>query len=78
VAPEKTRVTILGKTQMMCQVTNCEHPARYMFRNAGVLWAYCAYHAQEAGRKLCVELPKSPDLAKSLADCLPASDSALA
>ena len=55
----QTRVKILGATSAVdCEVLNCGHPARFLFRSGeGRIRAYCAQHAAAAAGELGVELP---------------------
>jgi hypothetical protein len=59
VAVESTRVKILGETTaVMCDVMNCECPAKFLFRTgAGRIRAYCSDHAAIAASELSVDLP---------------------
>ena len=62
VAVESTRVKILGETtSVMCEVTNCDRPAKFLFRTgASRIRAYCSDHAAIVASELDVDLPDPP------------------
>lgn len=59
VALERTTVKTLGQTSaVMCEVTDCPQPAKFLFRTgAGTIKAYCPDHGRVAASELGTVLP---------------------